>query len=91
MDKTGPALIQGLQDLSYIVKFRAFAEAMRFSSYAKTSLAPLSRAVCGVRASTLFMNFPGSVRGVREKFEAIRKALPHAIATLSEQTARYAS
>ena len=68
-----------------------FAEAMRFSSYGKTPLAPLSRAVCGVRGATLIINFPGSVRGVRENFDAIRKALPHAIGTLSEQVGKCAS
>ena len=68
-----------------------FAEAMRFSSYDKTPLAPLSRAVCGVRGGTLIINFPGSVRGVRENFDSIRKALPHAIGTLSGQTGKCAS
>ena len=68
-----------------------FAEAMRFSSYQKTPLAPLSRAVCGVRGDTLIINFPGSVRGVRENFDSIRKALPHAIGTLSGQTGKCAS
>ena len=68
-----------------------FVEAMRFSSFSKTPLAPLSRAVCRVRGGTLFINFPGSVRGVQENFDAIRKALPHAIGTLSEQTGKCAS
>ena len=65
-----------------------FAEAMRFSSYAKTPLAPLSRAVCGIRGSTLIINLPGSPRGVRENFEAIRKALPHALGMITGQTAK---
>lgn len=68
-----------------------FAEAMRFSSYEKTPLAPLSRAVCGVRGKTLIINFPGSVRGICENFDAIRKALPHAIGTLSEQVGKCSS
>jgi len=65
-----------------------FAEAMRFTGYANTPLAPLSRAVCGTRGGTLIINFPGSSRGITECFEAIRKALPHAIGTLSEQVAK---
>lgn len=61
------------------------AEAMRYASLSKTPLAPLSRAVCGVRGRTLIINLPGSVRGVQENFEAIRKTIPHAIGLITEQ------
>ena len=62
------------------------AEAMRMASFSKTPLAPLSRAVCGVRGKTLIINLPGSVRGVQENFEAIRKALPHAVGLITGQS-----
>jgi len=62
------------------------AEAMRYASYEKTPLAPLSRAVCGVRGQTLIINLPGSVKGVVENFEAIRKAIPHAIGLITGQS-----
>jgi molybdenum cofactor synthesis domain-containing protein len=60
------------------------AEAMRMTSLmAGVTLAMLSRAVAGIRAGALIVNLPGSVRGVRENFAVIRKALPHAIETLT--------
>jgi molybdopterin biosynthesis enzyme MoaB len=36
----------------------------------------------------LIINLPGSVRGVKENFAAIRKALPHAIETVAGQAAK---
>jgi molybdenum cofactor synthesis domain-containing protein len=64
------------------------AEAMRFASYDKTPLATLSRAVCGTRGQTLIINLPGSVKGVQENFEAIRKAIPHAIGIITGQSTK---
>ncbi|AJF06170.1 MogA/MoaB family molybdenum cofactor biosynthesis protein [Geoalkalibacter subterraneus] len=58
------------------------AEAMRAASLAKTPHAMLSRALVGVRGQTLIVNLPGSPKAVRENFEVILPALPHALAKL---------
>ncbi len=58
------------------------AEAMRAASLAKTPHAMLSRALAGVRGQTLIVNLPGSPKAVRENFEVILPALPHALAKL---------
>lgn len=54
------------------------AEAMRKESMVKTPHAMLSRAVCGIRGSTLIINLPGSPRAVRECLEIVLPAIPHA-------------
>ena len=61
-----------------------FAEAMRAASLAKTPHAMLSRAVSGLRGTTLIINFPGSPVACREQFEVIRDALPHALEKLAD-------
>jgi molybdopterin adenylyltransferase len=58
------------------------AEAMRAASLAKTPRAMLSRAVCGVRGSTLILNLPGSPKGVRECLEVVLPVLRHALHVL---------
>ncbi|HKV41161.1 MAG TPA: MogA/MoaB family molybdenum cofactor biosynthesis protein [Blastocatellia bacterium] len=62
------------------------AELMRLKSLDSTPLAPLSRAVCGIRGKTLIVNLPGSRRGAVENLSAIRHSLPHAIGLLTEQS-----
>ncbi|MEW5921287.1 MAG: molybdopterin adenylyltransferase [Bacillota bacterium] len=57
-------------------------EAMRQESLKKTPHAMLSRAVSGVRGSTLIVNLPGSPRAVRECLNVILPAIPHAVALL---------
>lgn len=58
------------------------AEAMRAASLLKTPHAMLSRAMVGIRRSTLIINLPGSPRGARENLEVLLPALPHALAKL---------
>jgi molybdenum cofactor synthesis domain-containing protein len=67
------------------------AELMRLRSLDQTPLAPLSRAVCGIRGRTLIINLPGSVRGATQNFAAIRSTIPHAIGLLTEQSHKCAS
>ncbi|MFN0139989.1 MAG: molybdenum cofactor biosynthesis protein B [Pyrinomonadaceae bacterium] len=62
------------------------AEAMRRDTAAKTTMAMLSRGVCGIRANTLIINLPGSPKGVEECFEVIRPVLAHAIQLINGDT-----
>ena len=61
-------------------------ELMRFEGFKSTPRAALSRAVAGVRGSTLIINLPGSVKGVRECLGAVRPILAHAIETLRQSS-----
>lgn len=58
------------------------AEAMRWESLKITPKAMLSRAVSGIRGSTLIVNLPGSPKAVRECLQTILPALPHGIEIL---------
>jgi len=55
------------------------AEAMRLASREHTPHWMLSRAVAGIRGSTLIVNFPGSPKSILQAGDAIATALPHAL------------
>lgn len=55
------------------------AEAIRRETAGSTPLAMLSRAVCGIRGSTLIVNLPGSPKAVAECFNVISGVLSHAV------------
>jgi molybdopterin adenylyltransferase len=59
------------------------AEAMRLASRDHVRHWMLSRAVAGIRGSTLIVNFPGSPASIPEAGEAIAGSLPHALALLA--------
>lgn len=65
------------------------AEAMRAASRPYTAHWMLSRAVAGVRGSSLVINFPGSPRSIGQTGEALREALPHALALLAGDSTRH--
>ncbi len=62
-----------------------FAEAMRSASLAITKHAMLSRAIAGIRGSSIIINLPGSPKAVVEHLEVIQDALPHAVRLVKGQ------
>ena len=60
------------------------AEAMRAESLKITNHAMLSRAVAGIRRSTLIVNFPGSPKAAVENLEILLSVIPHAIQLLKD-------
>jgi molybdopterin adenylyltransferase len=62
------------------------AELMRIESLKITPRAALSRAVSGIRQSTLIINLPGSVKCVRECLAAVRPILSHAVDVLKQSS-----
>ena len=61
------------------------AEAMRAGSMAVTKRAMLSRAVSGIRKSTLIVNLPGSPKAVKENLEFILPELRHGLDILTQR------
>ena len=62
-------------------------EAMRAASLQVTPHAMLSRAISGVRKSTLIINLPGSPKGATENLQVVMPALEHAVYLLRDQDA----
>jgi molybdenum cofactor synthesis domain-containing protein len=62
------------------------AEQMRLQGMRKTRFAALSRAVCGVRGTSLILNLPGSPAGAVESLEAVIDLLPHALELIAGRT-----
>ena len=67
------------------------AEAMRAESLKITPHAMISRAVCGLKGSTLVINLPGSPKGARECLEVVMPAVPHALEVASGNAAECAA
>ena len=62
------------------------AEQMRMQGARKTRFAALSRAVCGVRGTSLILNLPGSPAGAVESLESVMDLLPHALELIAGRT-----
>ena len=62
------------------------SEAMRAASLKKTPHAMISRAMVGVRKSSLIINLPGSPGGARDNLSIILPALNHALSKLAGDT-----
>jgi molybdenum cofactor synthesis domain-containing protein len=63
------------------------AERMRAVGSQTTSLAALSRGVCGVCGRALVLNLPGSPQAATESLAAVLDLLPHALELLAGKTA----
>ncbi|MDK9707873.1 MAG: MogA/MoaB family molybdenum cofactor biosynthesis protein [Desulforhopalus sp.] len=62
------------------------AEAMRSASLLKTPRAMLSRGKVGIRGKSLIVNFPGSLKAVKENLEVILPVLSHALEKIGGET-----
>jgi molybdopterin adenylyltransferase len=63
------------------------AEQMRLQGAQQTRFAALSRAVCGIRGTSLILNLPGSPAGAVESLNAVMDLLPHALELIEGRTA----
>ena len=64
-----------------------FSELIRMEGQKKTPRSILSRGVSGIRKSTLIINLPGSIKGVKDSLELIYQPLPHGIDILTGEDA----
>lgn len=62
------------------------AERMRSEGAKQNSRAVLSRAVCGIRGTSLVLNLPGSPAGATESLATVIDLLPHALDLLAGKT-----
>jgi molybdopterin adenylyltransferase len=62
------------------------SERMRAEGLKSTKFAALSRAVCGVRGSSVILNLPGKPSGAVESLAAVIDLIPHALQLLSGDT-----
>jgi molybdopterin adenylyltransferase len=62
------------------------AELMRREGERHTPFAALGRGMCGIAASTLILNLPGSPAGAESSLRAVLALLPHALALLAGNT-----
>jgi molybdenum cofactor synthesis domain-containing protein len=60
------------------------AEAMRAVTFGVNPHGMLSRGIAGIAGTTLIVNLPGSVRGVRESLGVIGPALRHGLELLTD-------
>nr|CAI78652.1 molybdopterin biosynthesis enzymes [uncultured delta proteobacterium] len=67
------------------------AEVMRRESSRITPHAMISRAITGIRGSSLIINLPGSPKGATENLAAIMPALKHAIEKIKGDTSECAA
>jgi len=79
--RTNPAVASVCERL-----VEGIAEQMRLQGVRKTRFAALSRAVCGVRGTSLILNLPGSPAGAVESLEAVMDLLPHALELIAGKT-----
>lgn len=67
------------------------AEAMRALSLTKTPHAMLSRAMAGVRGTSLIINVPGSPKAAEENLGVVLPAIDHALAKIAGDTSECAT